>query len=160
MYKFCKCHFCHDIDSEFCWFGKFWCSKSAKIHESQNSEPINVFKWQIFRPYIQQLWFHASCDISNSDVVFSHANLSNLLGPIGPNQIFVKKRLGLTGDRTRASRVKVGHANHYTSSTYWLKNSQIYYTFAKFCMFLQTIPKFAKAIASIPQQLLIDVSDT
>ena len=31
----------------FWYFGKYLPSKSAKIHENQNSEPLNVLKWQI-----------------------------------------------------------------------------------------------------------------
>ena len=31
-------------DNEFCRFGKFQPSKSAKIHNDQNSEPLNVAK--------------------------------------------------------------------------------------------------------------------
>ena len=30
-------------------FGEFETSKSAKIHKSQNSEPLNVLKWQVLR---------------------------------------------------------------------------------------------------------------
>ena len=30
----------------FAIFGKFQPSKSAKIHKNQNSEPLNVSKWQ------------------------------------------------------------------------------------------------------------------
>ena len=33
--------------SEFCSFGKFQPSKSAKIHKSKNSEPLDVVKWLI-----------------------------------------------------------------------------------------------------------------
>jgi len=32
-------------DSEFVDLGKFRPSKSAKIHKSQNSEPLNVLEW-------------------------------------------------------------------------------------------------------------------
>ena len=39
--------FCHIGDSEFWFFGQFQPSKSAKIHGNQNSETINVVKWQI-----------------------------------------------------------------------------------------------------------------
>ena len=33
--------------SEFCEFGYFQPSKSAKIDKNKNSEPLNVLKWQI-----------------------------------------------------------------------------------------------------------------
>ena len=33
--------------NKFYQFGKFQPSKSAKIHKRQNSEPLNVLKWQI-----------------------------------------------------------------------------------------------------------------
>ena len=32
---------------EFCSFGEFQPSKSAKIHRNQKSQPLNVVKWQI-----------------------------------------------------------------------------------------------------------------
>ena len=35
------------LGSEFCQFGKLQPSKSAKIPENQNSEPLNVLKWLI-----------------------------------------------------------------------------------------------------------------
>ena len=35
------------LESEFSSFGQFKHSKSAKIHKSQNSDPLNVLKWQI-----------------------------------------------------------------------------------------------------------------
>ena len=34
-------------DCEFCSFGKFQPLKIARIHENQNSEPLNVLKWLI-----------------------------------------------------------------------------------------------------------------
>ena len=39
--------FCHFRGFELCQFGKFQPSKSAKIHEHLNSEPLNVSKLQI-----------------------------------------------------------------------------------------------------------------
>ena len=31
--------------SEFCYFGQFQPSESAKVHKNQNSEVLNVLKW-------------------------------------------------------------------------------------------------------------------
>ena len=39
-----KAEFGHFIVSELCECGRFQPSKSAKIHENQNSEPLNVMK--------------------------------------------------------------------------------------------------------------------
>ena len=35
---------------EFCSLGNFQPSKSAKIHENQNSKPLIELKWQFFGP--------------------------------------------------------------------------------------------------------------
>ena len=39
--------YCNSKGSELCLFGKLQPLKSAKIHENQNSEQLNVLKWQI-----------------------------------------------------------------------------------------------------------------
>ena len=51
--------------------------KSAKIHKNQNSEPLNVLKWQIFRLYIRHLWFHVKFEWQKNSVIstLSHKNL-------------------------------------------------------------------------------------
>ena len=38
-----KCLFCHFRASEYCGFGQFQPSKSAKLNKTQNSEPPIVF---------------------------------------------------------------------------------------------------------------------
>ena len=41
--------------TEFCYFIRFQPSKSAEIHKNQNSEPLNVLKWQILHFLIPQI---------------------------------------------------------------------------------------------------------
>ena len=50
-----KVPFLHFRGCEFCSFQP---SKSAKIHKNQNSEPPNVFKWQILHFKNPKNWFH------------------------------------------------------------------------------------------------------
>ena len=41
--------FCNFWASNFCSFGQFQPSKSAKIHKNQNSEPLHTLNWQILQ---------------------------------------------------------------------------------------------------------------
>jgi len=50
------------MGSEFGWFGKFQALKSAKMYKNQNSEPLNVLKWQILHFYNTQNWFHVKSE--------------------------------------------------------------------------------------------------
>ena len=52
------------------WFLLIWSIspfKKCKIHKHQNSEYLNLTKWQIFR-----LWFHAKSECQNNSVISTH----------------------------------------------------------------------------------------
>ena len=54
---------------EFCSFGKFRPSKSAKNHKNQNSEPLNVVKWLILDFKNPKNWFHVKSEwLKNPDI--------------------------------------------------------------------------------------------
>ena len=46
-------------------FGRFQPSKSAKIHENQNSDPLNVLKWHIFNFKNPRNRIHVKSKIAN-----------------------------------------------------------------------------------------------
>ena len=47
---------------KFCKFGKFQPSKIAKFHKEQNSEAVNVSKWQILHFKNPQIQFHVKSE--------------------------------------------------------------------------------------------------
>ena len=53
---------------------QFHISKRAKIHKNQNSEPLNVSKWQILSPWIRQLWFHEKSEWQKIFYIFHFSN--------------------------------------------------------------------------------------
>ena len=59
---------------EFCSFGEFQPSKSAKFHKNQNSEPLNVLKWQIL--HFKNLQIDFTKNLSDRKILkFPHCGL-------------------------------------------------------------------------------------
>ena len=46
------------VTYEFCLLDKYQPSKSAKIHQNPNSEPLDVLNWLILHFKDPQIWFH------------------------------------------------------------------------------------------------------